>query len=60
MPDVSPSALDSAVSAVPAERFHGVDGRAVRPCTPADVTYRHLHMLEVPQGANVLDIGLGS
>lgn len=54
------AALARAVSAVPAELFHGADGRAVRPCTPAAVTRRHLAMLDVRPGANVLDIGLGS
>lgn len=52
--------LARAFSAVPVERFHGEDGRAVRPCTPAHVTRRHLAMLDVPTGGNVLDIGAGS
>lgn len=60
MPDAHPPALDRAIAAVPAEHFHGTDGRAVRPCTPADVTHRHLRMLDVQPGANVLDVGLGS
>lgn len=60
MPDATHSALDRAISVVPAEQFHGADGRAVRPCTPAGVTHRHLRMLDVHPGANVLDIGIGS
>lgn len=60
MPDTGQSALDRAVGAVPAEQFHGADGRAVRPCTPASVTLRHLRMLDVRPGANVMDIGIGS
>ncbi|WP_070016069.1 methyltransferase domain-containing protein [Streptomyces nanshensis] len=59
-PENAGTALGRAVAAVPAERFHGADGRAVRPCTPAEVTHRHLAVLDVPPGANVLDIGLGS
>lgn len=46
--------------AVPVERFHGADGRAVRPCTPAAVTRRHLRMLDLRPGMRVLDIGIGS
>lgn len=60
MPDAHQTALDRAIAAVPAEHFHGADGRAVRPCTPADVTHRHLRMLDVQPGANVLDVGIGS
>ncbi|UQA91526.1 protein-L-isoaspartate O-methyltransferase family protein [Streptomyces halobius] len=62
MPNTTPTdqALDQAIHAVPAEQFHGVDGRAVRPCTPAAVTHRHLRMLDVHPGANVMDIGIGS
>ncbi|MEU7488077.1 methyltransferase domain-containing protein [Streptomyces sp. NPDC042319] len=60
MPDTAQSALDRAIAAVPVERFHGADGHAVRPCTPASVTHRHLQMLDVQPGANVLDIGIGS
>ncbi|MGP3925338.1 protein-L-isoaspartate O-methyltransferase family protein [Streptomyces sp. 8N616] len=55
-----PDAIDLAADVVPAARFHGPDGRAVRPCTPAAVTQRHLRMLAVPPGANVLEIGTGS
>ncbi|MEV0598496.1 methyltransferase domain-containing protein [Streptomyces sp. NPDC050315] len=60
MPDTAQTALDRAITAVPAEQFHGADGRAVRPCTPATVTHRHLRMLNVQPSANVLDIGIGS
>ncbi|MER7399694.1 methyltransferase domain-containing protein [Streptomyces sp. NPDC000151] len=60
MPDIPRTALDRAVDAVPAAQFHGADGRAVRPCTPAAVTHRHLRMLDVQPGANVMDIGIGS
>jgi protein-L-isoaspartate(D-aspartate) O-methyltransferase len=60
MPDTSNQALDRAIRAVPAAQFHGADGRAVRPCTPAVVTHRHLRMLDVRPGANVMDIGIGS
>lgn len=59
-PETPEAALVRALSAVPAERFHGADGRAVRPCTPPAVTGRHLAMLDVRPGAHVLDIGLGS
>ncbi|NGO70006.1 methyltransferase domain-containing protein [Streptomyces boncukensis] len=45
---------------LPAEAFHGDDGRAVRPCTPPEVTARHLRMLDLAPGHRVLDIGLGS
>jgi protein-L-isoaspartate(D-aspartate) O-methyltransferase len=45
---------------IPAEVFHGTDGNAVRPCTPARVTHRHLRLLEVRPGHHVLDIGVGS
>ncbi|WP_070010208.1 methyltransferase domain-containing protein [Streptomyces abyssalis] len=54
------NAFEAALAAVPAEDFHGSDGRAVRPLTPAAVTHRHLLMLDVRPGAGVLDIGLGS
>ncbi|MEU0086984.1 methyltransferase domain-containing protein [Streptomyces sp. NPDC006274] len=60
MSDATTPALQRAIDAVPAEQFHGVDGRAVRPCTPAAVTHRHLQMLDVHPGANVMDIGIGS
>ncbi|NLU72794.1 methyltransferase domain-containing protein [Streptomyces sp. HNM0575] len=60
MPDAARSALDDAVRAVPAEQFHGADGRAVRPCTPAEVTHRHLGLLDIRPGDAVLDIGVGS
>ncbi|MET7637209.1 methyltransferase domain-containing protein [Streptomyces sp. NPDC005438] len=53
-------APDDPYAAVPVDRFHGVDGRAVRPCTPAEVTRRHLRMLDVRPGARVLEIGTGS
>ncbi|GAA3618252.1 methyltransferase domain-containing protein [Streptomyces chitinivorans] len=52
--------VDRAAESVPAARFHGADGRAVRPCTPAAVTLRHIRMLDVPSGAEVLEIGTGS
>ena len=60
MPDTSSEALDRAIWAVPTAQFHGADGRAVRPCTPAVVTHRHLRMLDVRPGARVMDIGIGS
>ncbi|WP_314174393.1 methyltransferase domain-containing protein [Streptomyces winkii] len=60
MTDATRSVLEGAESAALAEQFHGADGRAVRPCTPADVTRRHLRMLDVRPGARVLDIGAGS
>ncbi|MET7713323.1 methyltransferase domain-containing protein [Streptomyces sp. NPDC005407] len=60
MPDTSNQALDRAIYAVPTEQFQGADGRAVRPCTPAVVTHRHLRMLDVRPGARVMDIGIGS
>ncbi|TQK45286.1 protein-L-isoaspartate(D-aspartate) O-methyltransferase [Streptomyces sp. SLBN-118] len=60
MPDTSSQELDRAIYAVPTEQFHGADGRAVRPCTPAVVTHRHLRMLDVRPGARVMDIGIGS
>lgn len=53
-------AIANADGAVPAEPFHGVDGQAVRPCTPAAVTHRHLRMLDLRPGSNVLEIGTGS
>ncbi|MFF0332528.1 methyltransferase domain-containing protein [Streptomyces fimicarius] len=55
-----PETTDHAAEAVPAARFHGADGRAVRPCTPAAVTLRHIRMLGVAHGTNVLEIGTGS
>ncbi|MEV8311003.1 methyltransferase domain-containing protein [Streptomyces flavidovirens] len=60
MPEPTHPALDQAISTVPSTQFHGVDGQAVRPCTPAAVTHRHLRMLDVHPGANVMDIGIGS
>jgi hypothetical protein len=45
MPNTSQSALKRAINAVSAKRFHSTDGRAVRPCTQAAVTHRHLGML---------------
>ncbi|MFW6692734.1 protein-L-isoaspartate O-methyltransferase family protein [Streptomyces sp. MAR4 CNX-425] len=62
MPDTSPTpdALDRATDAVPAAIFHGAGGQAVRPCTPASVTRRHVRMLDVRPGMNVLEIGTGS
>jgi protein-L-isoaspartate(D-aspartate) O-methyltransferase len=52
--------IDRAAEAIPAARFHGADGRAARPCTPAAVTLRHIRMLDIPPGSNVLEIGTGS
>ncbi|MBA0050228.1 methyltransferase domain-containing protein [Streptomyces sp. AJS327] len=49
-----------AARAVPAEPFHGADGQAVRPCTPAAVTHRHVRTLDLRPGVNVLEIGTGS
>lgn len=62
MPDTSPTpdALDRAADAVPTAIFHGADGQAVRPCTPAPVTHRHVRMLDVRPGMNVVEIGAGS
>jgi protein-L-isoaspartate(D-aspartate) O-methyltransferase len=68
MSDQSPSpgrssAFDAVAQAardVPAERFHGADGQAVRPCTPAAVTLRHLRLLDVRPGARILEVGTGS
>jgi protein-L-isoaspartate(D-aspartate) O-methyltransferase len=60
MTEATQPALDRAINAVPAEQFHGADGRAVRPCTPAAVTHRHLRLLDVHPGANAMDIGVGS
>ncbi|MCP2264637.1 protein-L-isoaspartate O-methyltransferase [Promicromonospora thailandica] len=60
---MSPSttdAVDAAARAIPAELYHGKDGKAVRPCTPAPVTLRHLRMLDVRPGMRVLEIGTGS
>ncbi|MEU8570804.1 hypothetical protein AB0C51_21100 [Streptomyces pathocidini] len=59
MPDRN-DLIDRATESVPAARFHGADGRAVRPCTPAAVTLRHIRMLDAPPGAEVLEIGTGS
>ncbi|GAA2112128.1 hypothetical protein [Streptomyces synnematoformans] len=59
----TPSATDAvarAAEAIPAARFHGADGGAVRPCTPAHVTHRHLRMLDVRPGMAVQEIGTGS
>ena len=53
-------AVHEAAEAVAATRFHGTDGQAVRPCTPASVTYRHLRLLDVRPGMEVLEIGTGS
>ncbi|MGI5352167.1 protein-L-isoaspartate O-methyltransferase family protein [Streptomyces sp. CA-250714] len=53
-------ALARAIAACPTEDFHGPDGRAIRPCTPADVTRRHVRMLAPRPGANLLEIGVGS
>jgi protein-L-isoaspartate(D-aspartate) O-methyltransferase len=53
-------AVARAAAQVPAARFHGPDGKAVRPCTPADVTSRHLRMLDVHPGQHVLEVGTGS
>jgi protein-L-isoaspartate(D-aspartate) O-methyltransferase len=52
--------LAAAVAAVPAALFHGEDGAAVRPCTPAAVTVRHLGLLDVYPGHRVLEVGTGS
>lgn len=60
MQDSPQAALERAIAAVPVEQFHGADGQAVRPCTPAHVTHRHLRMLDVRPGAKVLEIGIGS
>lgn len=60
MPDAAQFALGGAESAVLAEQFLGADGRAVRPCTPAAVTHRHLRLLDVRPGMSLLDIGIGS
>jgi protein-L-isoaspartate(D-aspartate) O-methyltransferase len=53
-------AVTVAARAIPAELYHGADGKAVRPCTPAHVTLRHLRMLKVQPGMRVLEIGTGS
>ncbi|MFE0059927.1 protein-L-isoaspartate O-methyltransferase [Streptomyces sp. NPDC059003] len=45
---------------LPASLFHGSDGRAVRPCTPPEVTMRHLRLLDILPGQRILDVGLGS
>jgi protein-L-isoaspartate(D-aspartate) O-methyltransferase len=55
-----PDAVALAAMDVPVEAFHGDDGRAIRPCTPAAVTRRHLRLLDVRPGHHVLDIGIGS
>ncbi|GAB4085949.1 hypothetical protein GCM10028784_25790 [Myceligenerans cantabricum] len=54
------STVAEAARSIPAEFYHGADGKAVRPCTPSRVTLRHLRMLDVHPGMRVLEIGTGS